>query len=291
MSDEENFDDKDQVEEEFDFLEDDEFVSDDGFDAAGPPPSVGVTSATSTKKSPLNKNIIVGLAVIVSLAGGAFFYATQQKNKKKMLTPAPKVEAQVEDVIKPLEVEKPFELSEQPIKSEDYDISSIKTEIFDDLLEESKGDKEVVEELKNSLSKMNNDIKSNINQIKRLHYSLNEVSKAIKALDNNINILDSKILGISDSVSKTTKDITKIQKIIVEEDLDLTSQKAINETITYAVPEYTVHAVIPGRAWLKDVDGKIITVTEGDSLGKYGQIAVIDVINSIVSTSSGTSFR
>ena len=53
----------------------------------------------------------------------------------------------------------------------------------------------------------------------------------------------------------------------------------------------SVHAIIPGRAWLKSKDGSTITVTEGDSLERYGKVLVIDASNGVVITSSGVTLR
>jgi hypothetical protein len=56
-------------------------------------------------------------------------------------------------------------------------------------------------------------------------------------------------------------------------------------------PNLTVHAIIPGRAWLRGHDGKILTVSEGDAIGEYGKVLKIDAANGIVITSSGVTLR
>jgi outer membrane murein-binding lipoprotein Lpp len=63
------------------------------------------------------------------------------------------------------------------------------------------------------------------------------------------------------------------------------------ETESFASPSVVVHAIIPGRAWLKTKDGSTITVTEGDNLEHYGKILVIDAPNGVVITSSGATLR
>jgi hypothetical protein len=63
------------------------------------------------------------------------------------------------------------------------------------------------------------------------------------------------------------------------------SQAAIAE------PEYKVHAIMSGRAWLKSTEGQIVSVAEGDSIESYGRIIVIDAPNSVVLTSSGIVFH
>lgn len=55
-------------------------------------------------------------------------------------------------------------------------------------------------------------------------------------------------------------------------------------------PDYYVQAVIPGRAWLKNADGQILTVTQGDPVPGYGTVSLIDAQNGIVMTSTGVKF-
>lgn len=62
-----------------------------------------------------------------------------------------------------------------------------------------------------------------------------------------------------------------------------------NEAFT--TPTLVVHAIIPGRAWLKTREGTTITVTEGDTLDRYGKVLVIDAANGVVITSSGVTLR
>lgn len=52
-----------------------------------------------------------------------------------------------------------------------------------------------------------------------------------------------------------------------------------------------VYAIIPGRAWLRQSNGKTITVTEGDTVGEYGRVLKIDASNGIVITTSGAMLR
>ncbi|MCD6055975.1 MAG: hypothetical protein K0R12_937 [Gammaproteobacteria bacterium] len=57
-----------------------------------------------------------------------------------------------------------------------------------------------------------------------------------------------------------------------------------------AQEEYTVQAIIPGRAWLKTRESKMITVTQGDTIPGYGTVTDIDVENGLVRTSLGAVF-
>jgi|GEM_PF-6558412 len=67
------------------------------------------------------------------------------------------------------------------------------------------------------------------------------------------------------------------------------SQPAQSQTTLSRV--YTVDAVIPGRAWLKNKAGDTSTVAQGDTIPGYGKVTVIDDENGIVITSNGTRFE
>lgn len=58
-----------------------------------------------------------------------------------------------------------------------------------------------------------------------------------------------------------------------------------------AMTAYYVQAIIPGRAWLKDPNDKIITVTVGDPISGYGEVVNIDAKNGVVTTSSGAKIE
>ena len=54
-----------------------------------------------------------------------------------------------------------------------------------------------------------------------------------------------------------------------------------------AQKDYSVQAMIPGRAWLKTSKGQGLSVTQGNVVPGYGVVTDIDVDNGIVRTSSG----
>ncbi|MBY0544694.1 MAG: hypothetical protein K2Q14_04005 [Gammaproteobacteria bacterium] len=58
--------------------------------------------------------------------------------------------------------------------------------------------------------------------------------------------------------------------------------------IAQRVSEYYVQAIIPGRAWLKNSNGQIITVAPGDAIPGYGTVAAIDAQNGVVIMSTGS---
>ena len=149
-------------------------------------------------------------------------------------------------------------------------------------------------EISRTLESITQEMTMNVNQIKQMENSIQEVSQTLSRLNQTIAAMDNRVLGLTETVEGLSQDLVNVKKVITDEDLDLTSnagRQSTDQPLIYSAPEYIVHAIIPGRAWLKSTSGQIITVTEGDTMGDYGKVAVIDAANSLVRTSSGISFR
>ncbi|MBT4963102.1 MAG: hypothetical protein HON32_02885 [Francisellaceae bacterium] len=163
-----------------------------------------------------------------------------------------------------------------------------------------------IKELKETLNTIAVELSTNINHVQGLESIVKDMSRVVISLNKTIHTMDNRVLSLTQTVDGINTDFTdlkgdissvqsnlsKVNRFVKEEDYDLTRGGSDNSSkIIYQAPEYVVHAIIPGRAWLKSTSGKIVTVTEGQSLGNYGSIAVIDTENGTVVTSSGTSFR
>ena len=149
-------------------------------------------------------------------------------------------------------------------------------------------------QLQQTVESITQEMTENVNQIKQLETKINDLSSLLTTINQNIGTIDARMLGLTETVDSITQDVSNVKKVLAEEDLDLasTSTKASADTqLTYKPPGYSIHAIIPGRAWLKSSSGQIITIAEGDVIGDYGTVAVIDAANNIVRTSSGVSFR
>lgn len=178
-----------------------------------------------------------------------------------------------------------------------------------------------------ALSKLNNQMENNLNQVKYLDAYTREVSLNVEKLNAQVSAMDNRIQSLSTLANSLSKDLTKVRnevgyvkRVVGDEGLDLSTPpqarrrsqdypaqegldypgprppqpQANNMVISKGAPcdcEYILHAVIPGRAWLKNVKGQIITVTEGEAIGNYGKVLVIDAANGVVLTSTGVTFR
>lgn len=169
-----------------------------------------------------------------------------------------------------------------------------------------------IKEATETLTKLNQQLSAqmekNLSQIKNFDSYTREISQTIAKLNSEISAMDNRILALTNTTNSLSKDIKSIrgeigktaQPMVFGEDmLDVTTAPVpvpgkrgiAPPNILIEEPEYSVHAVIPGRAWLKSTKGQIVTVTEGDNLGNYGKIIVIDATNGVVLSSSGIAFR
>lgn len=164
-------------------------------------------------------------------------------------------------------------------------------------------------ELSQGLNKLTQQVSEIFEQIKYLDSYTRDISENLNKLNESISTLDSRLSVLTNTTSTLSKDVGTVRtdvghfkKVLKEDGLYINDDTLENqaspqkttmpvEKIRMEEPEYRVHAVIPGRAWLKSSKGQIITVAEGDTIGNYGKILVIDAANGVVLTSSGVAFR
>jgi len=175
-----------------------------------------------------------------------------------------------------------------------------------------------IQALSRNIDQLSIQLQNTTTQIARLENSFNTISKTTNKINNDVNSMDSRVLGLSNIVNALSTDLGNVKQALNDDGIDVLapimplpplpleannssddfkSAKKVNkknknsEPLTYDTPDYVVHAVIPGRAWLKPKKGNIITVTEGESVGDYGKVLTIDAANGMVLMSSGISFR
>lgn len=156
-----------------------------------------------------------------------------------------------------------------------------------------------------ALLKLNSQIDYLFNKIKNLDTYSHDVSDSLNQLNDAVVNIDQQLVTLTNATSSLSKDmgdvkkeVTHVKKVLKEDGLyespDMLSHSPSEVEAGRVImeePEYKVHAIIPGRAWLKSSKGQIVTVAEGDALGNYGKVLVIDAGNGIVLTSSGIAFR
>lgn len=171
----------------------------------------------------------------------------------------------------------------------------------------------------NQLDVLDENMKKSQERMNKLESKFSELMDSMGSLNQGMSQVTRELSTISDSVQKLNKDVKTLKSQAQQPTQAAQSSQALkqqpdssdmqpiysnNANNKYetksAAPSQTpigsaatmsVHAIIPGRAWLKSKDGSTLTVTEGDTLDRYGKVLVIDASNGVVITSSGVTLR
>ena len=285
---------------EFDFVDEDHNKADANANkyAAAPQPKKGGS--------------MISKLLMVAIVGGGGYYGYSTYYKPAETTPPPAMSAPVKppEAMAPKTDNKANDLAQSldnAVTKQNADklAAAIPDKTFDQVQQELKGataapppKMQIPDEINATLDSISEEMTLNVNQIKNLEATITALAGTLDQLNKAISAMDNRVLSLTETADGLSQDLSYVKKIIVDEDLDLTnpgtlkfSNKQKNQPLSAAAPGYTVHAIIPGRAWLKSSSGQIMTVTEGDKIGDYGTIAVIDAANGLVRTSSGITFR
>ncbi|MFM8454370.1 MAG: hypothetical protein ACKOAD_05345 [Gammaproteobacteria bacterium] len=168
-----------------------------------------------------------------------------------------------------------------------------------------------IQQLLNAMEAMNQQAAQSREQIARLESNLALVSNNLSKVSTEIVSVDSRVSSLSNTLNSVTQDLNKSRREARSDNFDSLALPPLNSPINknsknqtahnnfsnnqnlseYQQPEYSIHAVVPGRVWLKSTEGQILSLTEGEALGDYGKVVMIDANNHIILTSSGVSFR
>lgn len=154
------------------------------------------------------------------------------------------------------------------------------------------------------------DIEKSLSVLKKELTTLSKTSKDVKNNEKDIELTASKVVNIDknlNQIQQEIKQLTRIVKSLAEQVGDLQSARSQLQAARAAKARHpgniaasaqksvsdamTIHAIIPGRAWLRTQAGKTVSVTEGDMLGEYGKVLKIDAPTGSVITSSGVTIR
>lgn len=148
------------------------------------------------------------------------------------------------------------------------------------------------------LETLEDNTKKTQERLGKLETRFGELMDAMGTLNQNMNQLSREMSTVNDSIQKVNKDVKTLKdqnqaapSLQTPVQKQETKAAGPSPTVGSSAPMLSVHAIIPGRAWLKSRDGSTITVTEGDSLDRFGKVLVIDASNGVVITSSGVTLR
>jgi len=162
-----------------------------------------------------------------------------------------------------------------------------------------------------TLSLLNDRLAKQLEQMQNVEDALQKITDTVAKLNDDVHAMDNRILALSGSTTSLTselgslkRDFGQVKRSLSDEGIDFAVPTPPSHSYTKSslyrpsnampvnpMPPYVVHAIIPGRAWLKGPDGQILTITEGDTLGDFGKVLVIDAASGMVLTQSGVTFK
>ncbi len=122
-----------------------------------------------------------------------------------------------------------------------------------------------------------------------------EVDNEVESLKSTLNTLQTAINNMNNQLEQMGVQLQSQQGDISNLEAKLKKSKARTKVAAYTAVKkpavkrsrWWVQAVIPGRAWLIDSQGKTMTVKVGDVLSGYGRVRSISVLESEVKLANG----
>lgn len=138
-------------------------------------------------------------------------------------------------------------------------------------------------------------------QVAQMSSNYNNLMQQIQTDDSRITNIEKSINNVESQMSKVSDALQTIVNAAVSGGVGMEQQMGAYQprpqaqgarTVYQASPStrgnsYFIQAIIPGRAWLQDTEGRTITVTYGDSIPGLGKVTKIDPENGVVVTSAG----
>jgi intracellular multiplication protein IcmG len=122
-------------------------------------------------------------------------------------------------------------------------------------------------------------------QLNRLAQQTAQNSAQMNNISRNVQTLESQMMKLNNVLLDLLKE-AKQQKATEAQSVDHQGQVKGSQEGTTEL-RYYIQAIIPGRAWLKDSNGKIFTVTTGDGIPGYGTVIKIEPKKGLISTDQG----
>lgn len=283
---------------------DEDFASEFDFVDTDQPGATPPGNNTPQNEPPKAAQAIISLVVLIAIIAGGYYaykFLFGSKPDAAATTPPPT------QLPQPAQPPVPQLMPETDQGIDQVDFSDVRPEelsealpaknfaqVQQDMQRQQASSSPVPNDIRHVLQSLNEEMTSNVNNIKQFESTIATLATTVEQLNKVVNAMDNRVLSLTETVEGLSQDLANVKKVMVDEDMDLASPGTIKfsnkkapQTVNSTAASYTVHAIIPGRAWLKSSNGQIITVTEGDKIGDYGTVANIDATNGIVRTSSG----
>ena len=149
-----------------------------------------------------------------------------------------------------------------------------------------------IEQIKPVVQQIDTELKQKISAVEIAQQSLrsdvNSLSDQVGNVNSTINNLNTQMTKftqlIGDLSNQVSKQSEEIQLLRIR-----TQPKVIKPVVKQNIQHinYTIQAVIPGRAWLIGSNGSTLTIREGTKIAGYGVVKLIDSMQGRVLTSLG----
>jgi hypothetical protein len=164
------------------------------------------------------------------------------------------------------------------------------------------------EELTALEAKLSNQNQKQSQRLDAIEGDMGKIINRMGELNQNITVLQQNLNQITASMKDFSGEVNKARQVAQQQKAQKTEAKKPEPAAAPTaapvaapapaprrpqniVPTVSVHAIIPGRAWLRSDDGRIITVTQGDSIEGLGKVLRVDATEGVVVTSSGVTLR
>lgn len=121
--------------------------------------------------------------------------------------------------------------------------------------------------------------------------SISEFNARNQNLQNQVQSLNNRVASMENELNQLVRALTQQNQMGVRPQAPTSPPQTVSRTVDREPPpriNYSVQAIIPGRAWLRTAGGETVTVAEGDTLRNIGKISKIDPYDGIVEINTGS---
>jgi hypothetical protein len=277
---------------------------------------------------PPRNSIVLGIvAVVILFLGVRFLFSGPKKSKpapaqhvvERSVTPVPPLPpstgsvkslpeqqhtpvehtspAAAAPVPEPKKIKESIESGDKVVHVKEAQMHKTHTVEYGALEEVIKQLKEDIAAYQKKQSMMLETMNGNIDELKMAQKTMStlvqqqgqQVNQQLDGFKDSQKDLRSKLDGVLTQWVDLQKQMKHIDELLVKQAAEFDVADDLRSTRT--VSTMIVHAVIPGRAWLRDQHNKIFSVVEGDEIPGYGKVLTIDPRLGTVVTNSGQILR
>lgn len=160
-------------------------------------------------------------------------------------------------------------------------------DIEKEILAQSESQTQVKDEISSLVDKnqtLSESLNKNLAQTQKIDEQLETLNRSLGSLKSSLDSFDGQFDTLSDK-------IVSIEKKLTAQAAEFFAQTDLAEEVGSDISNYTLYAVIPGRAWLRRSDNTILSVVEGQEVDNLGKIVTIDARLAAVTLDNGSILR